>query len=228
MTIKLIIFDLDGTLADTRIDITNAVNHAIEPYGIKPLTTKDTVSLVGVGITKLMEKIIENRRQPKTIGSCNCMEQFKPIDRDALVSKFLEYYSEHLLDNTTAYPGVKEILPILKGYKKAVVSNKREALSVKLLDDLGLLESLDLVVGSDTTPERKPSPLPILYVLSKLNIYNKEAAIVGDSHFDIEAGKRANIKTIGVTYGYGAAESLRGADSLIGSMDELQNVLVLL
>lgn len=221
MTIQLIIFDLDGTLIDSSIDITNAINHAITPYNIEPLTPKETISLVGEGITRLMERIIENKKSQNK-------EQSKHINRDVLVSKFLEHYSSHLLDNTTIYPGVKEVLQALKGYKKAVISNKRENLSIKLLDNLGLLQYLDLVVGSDTTPERKPSPLPILYLLSRLNIDNREAVIVGDSNFDIEAGKRADIKTIGVTYGYRPAESLRGADFLIASMDELQNVLLLL
>lgn len=221
MTVKLIIFDLDGTLIDSSVDITNAINHAITPYSIEPLTPKETISLVGEGIMRLMERIIENKKSQDR-------QQLQSIDRDVLVSKFLEYYSEHLLDNTTIYPGVKEMLEGLKGYKKAVISNKRETLSVKLLNDLGLLQYIELVVGSDTTPERKPSPLPILYVLSKLNINNREAVIVGDSNFDIEAGKRANIKTIGVTYGYRPAQSLRGSDFLIASMDELQNVLALL
>lgn len=228
MTVNLIIFDLDGTLIDSSIDITNAINHAIKPYNIKPLTPDETINLVGEGITRLMEKIIEDRQQFKASGLCNCKEQSLLVERDVLVSKFLEYYSAHILDNTTIYPGVKEMLEGLRGYKKAVISNKRENLSIKLLNDLGLLQYFDLVVGSDTTPERKPSPLPILYVLSKLNIKNKEAVILGDSNFDIEAGKRANIKTIAVTYGYRPAELLKGADFLIGSMDELQNVLVLL
>lgn len=228
MTVNLIIFDLDGTLIDSIIDITNAINYAIKPYNIEPLTPDETISLVGEGITRLMEKIIEDRQQFKSSGLSNCMEQSQPVERDVLVSKFLEYYSAHILDNTTVYPGVKETLEGLKGYKKAVISNKRENLSIKLLNELGLLQYFDLVIGSDTTPERKPSPLPILYVLSKLNIKNNEAVIVGDSNFDIDAGKKANIKTIAVTYGYRPAKSLKGADFLIGSMDELQNVLVLL
>ncbi len=221
MTVKLIIFDLDGTLIDSSIDITNAINHAITPYSIEPLMPKETINLVGEGITRLMERIIENKKPQNK-------EKYQPIDRDILVSKFLEHYSTHLLDNTTVYPGVKEMLQTLKWYKKAVISNKRENFSIKLLDNLGLLQYLDLVVGSDTTPERKPSPLPIFYLLSKLNINNWEAVIVGDSNFDIEAGKRANIKTIGVTYGYRPAESLRRSDFLIASMDELQNILLLL
>lgn len=225
MSIKLIIFDLDGTLIDSSVDITNAINYAIEPYKIEPLTPTETINLVGEGITRLMEKIIEKSKISKSHS--NIVFE-KPIERSLLVNRFLEYYSEHLLDNTTVYPKVKETLAELGSYKKAVISNKREALSYKLLKELGLIQYIDLVVGSDTTPEKKPSPLPILYVLSKLNIHDNETVIVGDSTFDIEAGKRANIKTIGVTYGYRPAKTLKEADFLIGSMDELPNVLLVM
>ncbi|WP_333653523.1 HAD family hydrolase [Dissulfurispira sp.] len=219
MPIKLIIFDLDGTLIDSSIDITNAINYAIEPYGVKPVTVQETIGLVGEGITRLMEKIIDRGQKSED------RSQTKEIDKDILVDRFLEHYSAHLVDKTTVYPGVRETLERLKDYKKAVISNKREALSTKILNDLGLLKYLDLVVGSDTTPERKPSPVPILHVLSKLNIRPEDAVIVGDSNFDIEAGKAAGIKTIAVTYGYRPLDLLKGADFIINRMDELIDIL---
>lgn len=214
MPIKLIIFDLDGTLLDSSVDIANSINYAIEPYGVKPITIQETISLIGEGITRLMEKVIERE------GII--------ADRDSLTERFLEHYSAHLADNTTVYPGVKKTLEQLNDYKKAVMSNKREALSVKTLDNLGLLKYFDLVTGSDTTSKKKPSPLPILYVLSKLNIKSQEAVIVGDSNYDIEAGKAARIKTIAVTYGYRPIELLKDADYLIDKMGELINILRLL
>jgi phosphoglycolate phosphatase len=219
MPIELIIFDLDGTLIDSSIDITNAINYAIEPYDVKPITVQETICLVGEGITRLMEKIIDRTQRTEDRG------QTKEINKDHLVERFLEYYSAHLVDKTTVYPAVKETLERLKGYKKAVISNKREALSTKILNDLGLLKCLDLVVGSDTTPGRKPSPIPILYVLSKLNVKPEDAVIVGDSNFDIEAGKAAGIKTIAVTYGYRPLDLLKGADYIINRMDELIDIV---
>ncbi|BCB95621.1 phosphoglycolate phosphatase [Dissulfurispira thermophila] len=219
MPIKLIIFDLDGTIIDSSIDITNAINYAIEPYGIKPITVQETISLVGEGITRLIEKIIVGSQSSEN------REQTRKIDRDILVERFLAYYSAHLVDKTTIYPRVRETLKTLRDYKKAVISNKREVLSTKILHALGLLEYLDIVVGSDTTPERKPSPVPILYVLSKLNIKTEETVIVGDSNFDIEAGKAAGIKTIAVTYGYRTVDLLNGADFIIDRMDELLDII---
>lgn len=215
MPIKLIIFDLDGTLVDSSIDITNAINYAIKPYGIQPLTVQETISLVGEGITRLMEKLIKSHES----------EVRSNINKDILVERFLEHYSSHLIDNTTVYPMVRETLGKLNGYKKAVVSNKREALSLRILNDLGILKYLDLVVGSDTTSEKKPSPVPVFAVLSKLDVKPEEAVIVGDSNLDIEAGKAAGIKTVAVSYGYRPIELLKDADVIINKIDELINIL---
>ncbi|MCL0075240.1 HAD-IA family hydrolase, partial [Thermodesulfovibrionales bacterium] len=128
-------------------------------------------------------------------------------------------------DNTTVYPYVRETLEELKGHKKAVLSNKREALARKTLDGLGLLKYFDLIVGSDTTKERKPSPVPIFYALSRMNASPDKTVIIGDSSFDIEAGKAADIKTIAVTYGYRSLNSLKGADFTINKMSELAGIL---
>lgn len=225
MSLKLLIFDLDGTLVDSSVDITNAINYAIDPYGFKHLSPAETISLVGEGITRLMEKIIAKNTDSLSIGKQISNAQTPSLDRDILVARFLDHYSLHLTDNTTVYPGVREILERLRDYKKAVISNKRETLTIKILENLKLLQYFDIVLGSDTTPEKKPSPVPVYYVLSKLGIKNVEAAIIGDSNFDIEAGKKAGIKTIAATYGYRPAESLRGADFLIAAMEELDNIL---
>ncbi|MEW5745138.1 MAG: HAD-IA family hydrolase [Nitrospirota bacterium] len=211
MPIELIIFDLDGTLVDSSRDIANAVNHAIAPYGVQPLTVKETIGLIGEGVTRLMEKVIA--------------KEHLNAGRDALVDRFLAYYAEHLVDETTVYPGVRETLEQLTGCRKAVISNKREALSVKILEKLALAKYLDIIVGSDTTEERKPSPLPILYVLDRFGINARDAVMVGDSNYDIEAGKAAGIRTVSVTYGYKTLDFLRGSDFIIESMFELPGIL---
>src|SRR5208283_4712957 len=156
MSLKLVIFDLDGTLVDSSIDIANAINYAVEPYRVPQVTVQEVISLVGEGISRLMEKII--------------LKEGIEADKDLLVERFLDYYSRHLVDNTTVYPGVRETLAQLGVYRKAVISNKREALSIKTLEQLGLSEYMDIIVGSDTTKERKPSPLPVRHVLSALGV----------------------------------------------------------
>ncbi len=211
MPVELLIFDLDGTLVDSSVDIRNAINYALELYRVPPVSVEETIGLIGEGITRLMEKLIER--------------EGLNTDKESLVERFLAHYSAHLADNTTVYPGVRETLAELSGCKKAVVSNKLEALSAKILGDLGLSAYFDIIIGSDTTSERKPSPVPIRYALSQLDIGPGHTAIVGDSNYDIEAGKAAGIRTVAVTYGYRALDFLKGADFIINRMDELPEVL---
>jgi phosphoglycolate phosphatase len=211
MPIKLIMFDLDGTLVDTSKDITNALNYALKTYSIKKLTVKETVKMVGEGTTRLIEKIIGDEKLPM---------------RDEIIKRFIEYYSEHLTDYSREYPYVRETLEQLNGYKKAIISNKRESLSSKLLEKLDLFKYFNLVVGSDTTSEKKPSPLAIFHVMEKLNTNQNESMIVGDSNYDIEAGKKAGIKTVAVTYGYRERQYLQNADHIIDSIKDLTALIL--
>lgn len=210
MLIKLILFDLDGTLVDTSKDITNALNYALNPYESKSFTAEETKKLIGEGLTRLMEKVLGEERIRL---------------KDAVMKRFIDYYSVHITDNSSVYPYVREILKKLAGYKKAVISNKREYLSVKLLDRLDILKYFDLVIGSDTAAERKPSSVPVIYALSRLEVKPWEAAIVGDSNYDIEAGKKAGVMTVAVTYGYGEMRYLLGADYVIDSFKDLALIL---
>jgi phosphoglycolate phosphatase len=203
-------FDLDGTLVDTSKDITNAVNYAINSYGLKTLIVEDTIKIMGEGLTRLIEKILGNEKSQW---------------RDEVIKRFLDYYSGHLVDYSSVYPHVRETLEKLNGYKKAVISNKRQNLSARLLDKLRLLKYFDLVIGSDTTSERKPSPVPVIHVLTRLGIYPDESVIVGDSNYDIEAGKRAGIETVAVTYGYRERQYLKEADYVIDDFNDLLTVL---
>jgi len=210
MLLRLIIFDLDGTLVDTVQDITDALNYGLKPYGIKSLTVRDTVEMVGEGISRLIEKILSVEK--------------KHLKED-IIKRFLEYYSEHLADSSREYPYVKETLEKLKYLKKAVISNKGENLSRRLLEKLGIAQYFNLIIGSDTTGEKKPSPMPVLYAVSKLSVSPQESMIVGDSNYDIEAGKKAGIRTVAVTYGYRAKEFLIGADYLISDLKELVSLI---
>jgi len=210
MAFKLIIFDLDGTLVDTSIDITNALNYALKPYGLKDLTVDDTVKMVGEGITRLIEKLLGDKK-------------FQA--RDDVIKKFLDYYSEHLIDYSNVYPHVRETIEKLNGYKKAVISNKREYLSTELLGKLDLLKYFNLVIGSDTTSEKKPSAIPVIHAVTKLGVGPQESIMVGDSNYDIEAGKKAGVKTVAVTYGYRERQYLMDADYMIDSIEELLTLL---
>lgn len=207
---KLVIFDLDGTLVNSIKDITNSLNYATEPFSLAPKTVEEVAALVGEGITRVIERVLGEERLQH---------------RDEVVNRFLDFYSEHIVDNTFPYPGIKETLEGLNGYKKAVISNKREAFSIKVLKALDLLRFFDLVIGSDSTSEKKPSPVPVLHALSTFGLNQKDAVMVGDSDLDIAAGKAAGVKTIGVTYGYRERKYLKDADFIIDDIKELTNLI---
>jgi len=210
MSIQLIIFDLDGTLIDSRVDITNALNYALKRYAFAQLSVEDTVKMIGEGISRLIEKVVGEREAS--------------IKAD-VTERFLTYYTQHILDYTREYPGVRDTLEKLGSYQKAVISNKNESLSKMVLKGLGLLHHFDVIIGSDTTPERKPSPLPILRLLTELHVQSGEAVIVGDSNYDVDAGKAAGITTVAVTYGYRPREVIAHADYLIDTMTDLVPLL---
>jgi phosphoglycolate phosphatase len=192
------------------VDITNSLNYAAEPYGLDPFTVEKTVSMVGEGLTRMVEKAVGPERQ-------------------AIVPKFLErflaHYSAHLADYTVPYPGVRETLPKLTGYRKAVISNKKEVLSRQLLDVLGLSVFFECVLGSDSVEERKPSPKPLRYILELFSADPREAVMIGDSNFDIEAGRAAGVRTVAVSYGYRGKDFLQGADVIISSFEELPGAI---
>ncbi len=210
MAVQLIIFDLDGTLVDSSRDIAEAINDATSSYGLRPITVEETISLIGEGVTRLFEKLL-----------VTADDRMKHDIQD----RFLSYYTDHLTDHATLYPGVAETLSILRGKRKAVVSNKREQLSKRLLSHLGLDRHFDLILGSDSLSERKPSPLPIFHAMERLGARPAETVVVGDSTYDIDAGRAAGACTVAVTYGYREAALLKDADFRIDALPELLRII---
>lgn len=210
MSVNVLLFDLDGTLVDTIRDITNALNYALKPVEIQELSVHDTKALVGEGITRLLEKVISVEKR-------GFLEEVK--------SNFLSYYERHLTDHAVVYPGVADTLRHFGRCRKAVISNKRAHLSRGILHKLELLGFFDLIIGSDTTPEKKPSPIPITYALEQFGASPEEAVMVGDSDLDIAAGRKAGVTTIAATYGYREKHALADADFIINHFPEIIDVL---
>ncbi len=213
--LKLLIFDLDGTLADTGQDIADALNYALEPFGVRKYSVEETKAMVGSGISKLLESLLPPQSSSK-------------MDAEASVTvtnRFLEHYDKHLVVHTSLYPGVKDTLSRLENYRKAIISNKREKYSRKILEDLEVESFFDLIWGSDSVREKKPSPVPILDMMEEFNVKKEETVIIGDSNYDVEAGNAAGIKVIGVTYGFRSREFLEGSDFIIDSFNELLNII---
>lgn len=208
----LIIFDLDGTLVDSSHDIAHAANRTLELMGYIGLDIERIKADIGWGVKVLLERLMPS----------------EPPERIALARRsFLEFYGERLVKETTLYPGVRETLDgfAALGKKMAIVTNKPETLTRRLLDEMDLSRYFRAVVGGDTLAVRKPSPEPVQAAIKAAGGANEAAVMVGDSPVDAEAGLGAGIFTIGVTYGYRGKEELTGFDILLDSFSELKDVI---
>ncbi|MCB0549409.1 MAG: HAD-IA family hydrolase [Phaeodactylibacter sp.] len=211
--IRLLIFDLDGTLVDSRFDLGDAVNYALEKLG-KPLLHYDELPpLLGSGLSYLLQKATGE----VTPGTLQRARQL-----------FDHYYGSHHADKTRCYPGVQETLAALPHLKKAVYSNKAQGFTEAIIRELGLAPYFDKVQGAQ--PEKyplKPDPAGVKAILKSLDIGPEKAMMIGDSTHDLEAGKAAGLYTCAVTYGYRPADVLlkMRPDYVIGSFAELLEFL---
>ena len=205
-------FDLDGTLLDTSPDLTAAVNHALVAGGREPLTPDQVKPMIGGGAKVMLERTLE------ATGGCD-VDEFR-----RLYKLLLAYYGDNLAVETKPFPGTLDVLDALtsRGVKVAVVTNKFEAFATSLLDQLGLTARFACVIGGDTMGKgnAKPSPMPIEEMIKRCG--GGRAAFVGDSIYDIMAGKAAGVPTIAVGFGFltQPVETL-GADAVIHGYDEL-------
>ena len=176
--VKLLIFDLDGTLVDSRLDVANAINHALELLGHAALPHETIYRFVGNGIQRSIERILG-------IDSPDLVEQ--------VIQLYRMHYGQHLLDHTVLYPHVEETLDAFSHKKKAIISNKRQEPSVAILNGLGISHHFNLILGGDQVEEKKPAPEAILRALDQLKVAPREAIMIGDSPDDIQAGRAAGL-----------------------------------
>jgi len=205
--VDLFIFDLDGTLADSKDDIKAAINHALKSFGMKTLTDAEIREVVGNGITRLFKNMTGKSEE----------EKYETI------RTYIEYLESHLLDTTAPFPGVIETLSSI-AKRKAVVTNKLVRMAERVVTALGMADHIDLIVGSDSTPRMKPDPAPIHLALERLEVSPERTVMVGDTVDDILSAKAAGVISCGVSYGFGQREDLKdaGAEIFIDSFSDLR------
>lgn len=210
--IDLLIFDLDGTLVDSRRDITNSVNYTLEKFNLPELSLAEVMEFVGDGAQKLIERSFPGATPEKF---------------ETALDIFKKHYQEHIFDNTVLYPGVDETLAHFSTKKKVILSNKPVVFTQQIADRL-LPGQFDLVLGGDSFSARKPSPKPILKVLEEMNVPVTQTAIVGDGSPDILSGKAADIITCAVTYGFRTKKFLMQyePDYCIDSFLQLKEIFI--
>ncbi len=212
-----IIFDLDGTLVDTAPDLCRALNHVLEKHR-QPTVHEETVRAhVGKGALKLIER--------------GMAESGDVVDGDflkQLEKEFLIYYKANIADASRPFPGAVDALDELARQDAllGICTNKREALSRQLLDELDLLHYFPVVLGADSLDVHKPDPRHILETVERLGGRPEKAIMIGDSATDVEAARNAGVPVVVVSFGYTSQrpESL-GGDRLIDHFDELGPVL---
>ncbi|MGI9352153.1 MAG: HAD-IA family hydrolase [Rhizobiaceae bacterium] len=212
-----LIFDLDGTLANTAPDLIATLNRITMPYGLEPVELKDVSQMVGHGAKAMIEKAfsIKNRELSSTL-------------HDALFENFVEDYSSNLANETHIFDGALEAMDRLndKGYKFCVCTNKMEFLSQNLLDQLGALKRFHAIAGGDTFSFRKPDPRHLEETVKMMGRDINSAIMIGDSSTDINAAKNAGIPSVAVTFGYSDKPvNLLGATCVINHFSELDNAI---
>jgi phosphoglycolate phosphatase len=206
----LLIFDLDGTLIDSRLDLANAVNATRTHMGMVPLSNERVYSYVGNGAPVLVHRAMG--------------DQAAEAELQEALEFFLEYYRDHDLDNTTLYPGVKEALDSLHaaGKKMAVLTNKPVRMSRHIVEGLGVGPCFFQVYGGNSFDFKKPNPIGIEALMREAGVDRAATLMVGDSSVDIQTARNAGVPCCGVTYGF-QPESLAdpAPDILVDRMEQL-------
>lgn len=205
-----LVFDLDGTLIDSRQDITTAVNRTREGYGLPPLALEQVVRMVGEGARLLIERAL-----PEI-----------PAERiDTALAIYLDHYRQVCLDQTRPYPGIEEMLARLSAsYPMALLSNKGEELSRIVLQGLGLDRYFREVLGGDSLPTRKPDPAGLRLLAGRLGIPVERVMLVGDTRIDAETARNAGCLFALVEWGFPGIDAPR-ADLRVARAEELADLL---
>ena len=187
---RLAVFDLDGTLVDSQRDLANAANALVRELGGHPLPETAVASMVGEGAAVLVRRVLS-------------AAQLDPAAPEAL-PRFLALYDERLVEYTTTYDGVIEMLETLgKRMPLAVLTNKPQRATDRLLDSLGLSRHFQTVIGGDTPHGRKPNPAGMLRICADLHVPGADAVLVGDSPIDLQTARNAGTGILLVRYGFG-------------------------
>ena len=208
-----VLFDLDGTLVDSRRDIAEAANHALAKNGYLQLPHDELESFVGDGAPALMSRAARLEAKDEKVSG--------------LVADFLDYYAEHPIDHTDLMPGALQALQELEPYVLGVCTNKPRRTSLAVIRGLKLEARFAGVVAGDDLPLRKPDPAPVVEAARLMGVPVTELIMVGDGPQDVLSGRAAGAYTVGVRGGIQAYERLEaaGPDVMIETLAELSEVV---
>jgi phosphoglycolate phosphatase len=214
--VELMLFDLDGTLIDSKADLARSVNFMLADLNRAQLSEAQVAGFVGDGVRVLTYRCL-------TATDAHQQPPDKETHEKA-IELMHSHYAEQMYVSTTLYPQVKETLQYFKDKRKAVVTSKEERFTHLILEHFGIDEDFDCIIGGDTVAARKPNPLPVITAIHRLGGTADQAVMVGDSENDILSGRDAGATTCGVSFGFRTAEELQAytPDVLIDSFDKLK------
>ncbi|RMH37149.1 MAG: HAD family hydrolase [Nitrospirae bacterium] len=193
LEVDALLFDLDGTLIDSKQDIATAVNLTLHELGLPTRSRDEIFSFVGDGVKRLLRL---------SVGEEN-LEQYEQA-----LHVFRGHYLTHCLDTTRLYPGMWEALQHFKAKRKAIVTNKSREYTMRILEGLGIVNWFTAIESPEDRADLKPEPSMIWRVLSTCRVSGERAVMIGDSTTDIRAAQAAKIKSCAVLYGYGNLEKI--------------------
>lgn len=209
----IVVFDLDGTLADTALDLVETLNFVLTNEGVEPLPLDEARDLIGAGARALIARGFKVRQKPLSNEHL-----------DHLFVAFLDHYGGNLTQHTKLYPGVEQALDTLadQGFTLAVCTNKMQDHSRRLLAELGILDRFAALAGRDTYPMCKPDPRHLTLTIADAKGDPRRAVLIGDSKTDVDTARAAAIPVIGVDFGYTETPmKLLMPDRLISHFDAL-------
>jgi phosphoglycolate phosphatase len=206
--IRALVFDLDGTLIDSKLDLALSIDATLKHMGRASLPHELIYSYVGNGAAVLVRRALGDS---VTDAEAEQGHRF-----------FLAYYRDHMLDNTVTYPGVREALEMLGHHPMAVLTNKPVRFSERILQGLGIASYFRCVYGGNSFETKKPDPQGLNIILRDLAVGPRQAMLVGDSDVDVRTARNAGAWACGVSYGLGL-ESLRAypPDLMLDNLTEL-------
>ncbi|HPW77264.1 MAG: Phosphoglycolate phosphatase [Candidatus Omnitrophica bacterium ADurb.Bin292] len=205
---KLIIYDLDGTLVDTRQDIINSVRYALKELNGPPVTDDEIKDAVGTGLHSLIRQVFRT-------------DDEKLADRGAQL--YRKHYTSHMLDHSRLYPGARELLEFFKPRTQAVITNKPNPFSKQILEALGVGGYFIDVLAGDNGLPFKPDPASLFYLMGETKAKPEETLFIGDSPVDIQTARNAGVEIVCLSHGFTPEKTLARAnpDYLVHHYDEI-------
>ncbi len=211
-SVRALIFDLDGTLIDSKRDLIHSVNEMLREMCCVQLPEETISGYIGHGAQQLVARALGDRATPE--------------ERERALQFFLAYYEEHKLDSTRVYPGVPGTLDKLAGLPMAILTNKPVRVSKRLLEGLGLSKYFRAVYGGNSFETKKPDPQGALAILREFSVSPSEAIIIGDSEVDVRTARNAGTLAATVNYGFGLHDrDAYPADIYLDSLTDLLPLL---